>query len=129
PEHVAFTINRAEDEILLVDVDQLNLVEEIWPALTSVRAVVVLGAPGAGVRFGGRVPVLSYEELLADALPDFDFPDLDENAAAAICFTSATTGDPKGVVYSQRSMVLHTVMQAIHGSFGVHERMSLLAIS
>lgn len=129
PEHVAFTINRAGDEVLLVDVDQLGLLEEIWPALTSVRAVVVLGDHGAGVGLDSRVPILSYEQLLAEADPDFEFPELDENAAAAICFTSATTGDPKGVVYSQRSMVLHTIMQATHGSFGVHERMSLLGIS
>jgi fatty-acyl-CoA synthase len=129
PEHLAFTINRARDEVLLVDQDQIARVEEILPSLQTIRAIVVLGEAAAHVLARPEVSVHPYEQLIDDAAGRFDFPDLDERAAAALCFTSATTGEPKGVVYSHRSMVLHTLAQCVHGSFGVREDMTLLAIS
>jgi fatty-acyl-CoA synthase len=128
-EHLAFTINRARDEVLLVDQDQLALIEEILPSLKTIRAIVVLGETAAQVQTRPEVAVHAYDQLIDDSDERFEFPDLDERAAAALCFTSATTGEPKGVVYSHRSMVLHTLAQCVHGSFGVREDMTLLAIS
>jgi fatty-acyl-CoA synthase len=125
PEQLAFTIRRARDKVLLVDPDQLPVVEAIWGRLDSVEAIVVLAdqAPPSSL------PVIAYDDLIACSQPMAEFPELDEQAAAAICFTSATTGDPKGVVYSHRSMVLHSLVASVHGSFGVREDMCLLAIS
>lgn len=125
PEQIAFTVNHAGDRVLLVDADQLPMVEQLWPLLHTVEAVVVLGDHAPDAPF----PLSSYEQLLADAHPVTEFPDLDERSAAAMCYTSATTGDPKGVVYSHRSMVLHSLAASVHGSFGVREDMRLLAIS
>lgn len=126
PDQIAYTIKHAGDRVLLVDADQLPLLEELRSKLDGVEAFVVMSdaVPETDLR-----PVHAYEELLAAATPVATFPDLDERAAAATCYTSATTGDPKGVVYTQRSMVLHSMVAALHGSFGVREDMSLLGIS
>jgi fatty-acyl-CoA synthase len=124
-DQLIYSINLAQDRVLLVDPDQLPAVEAIWPRLSGVEAVVVMGDHVATT----ALPLHSYEQLLAAAAPLGDFPDLDENSAAGMCFTSATTGDPKAVLYSQRSMVLHSMAACMHGSFGVREDMVLLAIS
>ncbi len=126
PDQIAYTINHAGDRVLLVDPDQLALVEELRPKLETVEAFVVMADTWPATALDD---IHGYEELLAAATPVATFPDLDERSAAATCYTSATTGDPKGVVYTQRSMVLHSLATALHGSFGVREDMSLLAIS
>lgn len=127
PEQVAYVINHAQDKVLLVDVDQLPLVERLAADLRSVEAYVVL--------CDGEIPpttlspVYSYEELLAAEDGDLTWPEFDENTAAAMCYTSATTGDPKGVLYSHRSIVLHSLMLSVHGSIGVREDSTFLPIS
>lgn len=124
-DQLVYCINHAQDRVLLVDPDQIPIVEQIWSKLSSVQDVVVL-ADDVPETF---LPAHSYERLLAAAMPVVEFPDLDENAAAAMCYTSATTGAPKSVLYSHRSMVLHSLAASVHGSFGVREDMVLLAIS
>lgn len=126
PKQISYVINHAEDTILLIDPDQVPVVEELLPQLRTVRAFVVLGdsLPDTKLR-----PVYCYEELVAAVSEDIEFPDLDENTACGMCYTSATTGDPKGVLYSHRGMVLHSLMLAIHTSIGVSEDTCLLVIT
>jgi fatty-acyl-CoA synthase len=127
PEQIAYVINHAGDSVLLVDRDQLPVVEGIAQQLTGVRAYVVLG--DGPVPDTSLTPAFGYEELLRAEDGELGWPEFDENTAAAMCYTSATTGAPKGVVYSHRSVVLHSLNLALHGSIGVREEATFLPIS
>ncbi len=108
--------NHAEDRFVFADPDLLPLVENLMPDLPTVGAVAVL-ADEAGTPDSGLDSVLCYEALL-DGRPDaFDWPEFDERTAAALCYTSGTTGNPKGALYSHRSTVLHA-LQSIVGHDG-----------
>jgi fatty-acyl-CoA synthase len=114
PEQIAFIANEAEDQVIIADFSLAAQLAPVLPLLETVHTVIVVGAgDGADelepLSAGGRT-VLRYEELLAQASPTFDWPDVDENSAAAMCYTSGTTGNPKGVVYSHRSSYLHSMM-------------------
>lgn len=129
PAQQKFTIDTAEDRILLVDADQLDLVAELLDAgLPTVEQVVVLcDGPVPAHRIG--LPVHSYEELLAAADENVRFAEFDEHTASAMCFTSATTGDPKGVVYSHRAMVLQAMCLAMHDKLNMSERQVWLEVA
>ncbi|MEW6474275.1 MAG: long-chain fatty acid--CoA ligase [Actinomycetota bacterium] len=126
PDQIAHIINHADDRVLLVDPDLVPMVEDLRDQIPGVRAFVVLADEVPSTRLA---PVHAYEDLLAAARPHDAFPDLDENTACGMCYTSATTGDPKGVVYSHRSTFLHTLVLGLHGNFGVREDMTLMPIS
>ena len=119
-EQIAYIIAHAEDTVLLVSNDQLPLLERLRDRLANVRAIVQLNGP---VPAPGTlpVPVHSYADLIAAAADEYEYPDLDENTAASMCYTSGTTGDPKGVVYSHRSTVLHALGLCTTGTIGVSE--------
>lgn len=122
PEHITYIINHAEDEILLVDSDLLPLIEAIYSELKTVKTVIVMG-DDVDISQSKLPNVYNYEELLERARTDFKFPeDLDENAPAGMCYTSATTGLPKGVVYTHRGIVLHSMALGLAESFGVNEK-------
>ena len=104
PEQLAFVINHAADRMLLVDACLLPVLARVASDLRTVERIIVIGeAPGIPNEF------LRYEHLLAAEEPEFDWPELDERSAAAMCYTTGTTGDPKGVVYSHRSIYLHAL--------------------
>jgi len=127
PEQVAFTIDHAGDRIVLVDSALVAEMERALPHLrtgTVVEHVVVIGQGEAGTLPGA----LRYEELLDAQDPGFEWPALDERAAAALCYTSGTTGDPKGVLYSHRALVLHTLLMAGHDAYRMSERDRVLAV-
>jgi fatty-acyl-CoA synthase len=114
PQQVAYTLNHASAEILLVHHDFFPLVEAILPALPKVKAVVAI-MDGTG----GPLPVWAkgeYEALSAAASADYPFRDFDENAIATTFYTTGTTGNPKGVAFSHRQLVLHTL--ACNAPFG-----------
>ena len=100
-------VNDAQDKIIIVDGSLLPLLAPVAGSFTSVEAYIVIGEGDTSV-LGDR-PVYSYDELLAAEEPSFVWPELDERSAAAMCYTSGTTGDPRGVVYSHRSTYLHAV--------------------
>lgn len=121
PEHIVYIVNHAEDEILLIDGDLFPLVEPALALLTTVKHVIVM-SDSKEAPVSSFANVYSYEALLDAADDHFDFPDdLDENLPAGMCYTSATTGMPKGVVYTHRSIVLHSLALGLAESFGVKE--------
>ncbi|MFN2567991.1 MAG: long-chain fatty acid--CoA ligase [Candidatus Dormibacteria bacterium] len=121
-EQLAWVINHAEDRVLIVDGSLLLLYRAVAPQLTTVRHVVVTGDVDPSVLDGE----LLYEQLLSSEPPDHSWPALDEREAAAMCYTTGTTGDPRGVVYSHRSTVLHSL--AGWGAFGLREADRILPI-
>jgi fatty-acyl-CoA synthase len=108
PEDIAYIANHAEDRFILVDDVLLPLLEKFAGRIRPER-IIVFPFSGAPVPAGYE----SYEDFLATGTDDFAYPELDENEAAAMCYTSGTTGRPKGVVYSHRSTVLHCFAQSM----------------
>src|SRR5262245_28672691 len=105
PEQTAYVDNPAEDTVLLCDLTSLPLVEKRGPALNPMQTDV-LRTDRAHTPANGRMNgLLCYEGLLAEVSPGLTWPEFDENAACALCYTSGTTGEPKGVLYSNRSML------------------------
>jgi fatty-acyl-CoA synthase len=124
--HLIHVINHAEDRIIFVDEDLLMFVEMIKDQLKTVKHIVVLSHTGKKP-VSGIENLLMYDELIAPFPEEYDFPeDLSEGDPAMICYTSATTGDPKGVVYSHRALVLHTYAVAV--TFGASEADCILHI-
>ncbi|MFM0500211.1 fatty acid--CoA ligase [Paraburkholderia caffeinilytica] len=111
PQQIAYALNDSKAEVVLVHADFLPVLEQIQAELEYVRQVVVLsdGNPLTST----TLPVAGeYEALLAQASPEFAFPEFDENTRAALFYTTGTTGDPKGVFYSHRQIVLHALTSA-----------------
>ena len=112
PEQVIYIINHAEDKILFVDVLVMPLLEALKEHLSKVETIVVLTTK-ENMPETSLTNVACYEELLAAQSDDYDWPQFDENTASGMCYTSGTTGNPKGVVYSHRSTVLHALAGAL----------------
>ena len=110
-DQLAFIVNDAADQILFIDADLAPLVDRALSGCDSLQTVIVLCAedelPAAPA--GARNGPIAYETFIADAAPLTSWPRLDERAAAMLCYTSGTTGAPKGVLYSHRAIILHTL--------------------
>lgn len=108
PEQILYTINHAQAEVLLVHKDFASLVEGIKPKLETVSQIITLH-DGADGSTGSTPGTVEYERMLAGASADFEFPDFDEDTRATTFYTTGTTGLPKGVYFSHRQLVLHTI--------------------
>jgi fatty-acyl-CoA synthase len=107
-EQLTYIVNHAEDKVIFVDDSLVPLLEKLAPSFEGVRHYILMGNPARPGDAGSLPNVLRYEDLLeeSEATP-FDYPEQDERQAAALCYTSGTTGNPKGVLYSHRSICLH----------------------
>ncbi len=123
PSELGYIAAHAEDQVLIVDQSLWPLFEKFRPQVTSLEHVLVV--PDGGATPSGA---LDYEAALAAEPAVFDFPRLDENAAAMLCYTSGTTGKPKGVLYSHRSTVLHALVCAMRDTLGAGQDDTLLPV-
>ncbi|HEV2945184.1 MAG TPA: long-chain fatty acid--CoA ligase, partial [Solirubrobacteraceae bacterium] len=130
-EQITYIVNHAEDQVIFVDDSLVPLLEPLVPSFEGVRHFILMGDGPAG-----QLPnVLRYEELLAEADSEsgvgsesFDYPELDERQAASLCYTSGTTGNPKGVLYSHRSICLHATASLMADNLGLSRRERVLVV-
>ena len=120
-DQIAYTINHAEAKIIIINADFLPILDEIYGRLETVKTVVVI-AENAAAAEPKIDPAAEFEEMVQSASEYFDFPELDENTKATTFYTTGTTGDPKGVHFTHRQLLLHTLAVAVE--FGAYNTIS-----
>ncbi|MFJ3905086.1 long-chain fatty acid--CoA ligase [Streptomyces sp. NPDC090025] len=128
PEQLIWIVRHAADRVVLVNGSLLPLLAPLLPHLPTIEHIVVSGAGDRGLLDGANARVHEYEELIAGRPTTYAWPELDERAAAAMCYTSGTTGDPKGVVYSHRSIYLHSMQVNMTESMGLTDADTTLVV-
>jgi fatty-acyl-CoA synthase len=128
PEQIVYVANEAEDQVVLVDLSLAKLLAPILADVDTVHTVIAVGEGDTAALEESGKTVLRYAEVIADESTEFDWPDIDEDSAAAMCYTSGTTGNPKGVVYSHRSSYLHTMATCTSNGIGISSSDCVLPI-
>ena len=127
PEQLVYIFNHAEDKVLFIDKTFLPLIEALRDKLPKLEHVYLLGEKDDEA--AAKVPGLKfYEDLIAQGDDGFEWPEFDENTASSLCYTSGTTGNPKGALYSHRSTVLHSMAVALPDSLALTARDCLLPV-
>ena len=121
PLDLIYVANHSQAKILFVDESLLSIAETIAPQLETVKNFVLLTDKKLSETHTNLKPLYSYEELLSEEKPEYDWPEIDETSAYSACYTSGTTGKPKGVYYSQRGIYLHTLMYTLYAGFNCHD--------
>lgn len=127
PEQLVFIINDASDRVVLFDKTFTPLIKAVKPLLTKVEHFICLDSPDELIR-EAIADVKFYDDLIAEQSAEFDWPLLNENAASSLCYTSGTTGNPKGVLYSHRSTVLHSYAIIMPDSLNLSAREIMLPV-
>ncbi|MEU6840829.1 long-chain fatty acid--CoA ligase [Streptomyces sp. NPDC046716] len=127
-EQLVWIVNHAADRVIIVNGSLLPLLAPLLPKLPKVEHLVVSGPGDRSVLDGAQPRVHDYEDLIAGKPTTYDWPELDERRAAAMCYTSGTTGDPKGVVYSHRSIYLHSMQVNMTQSMGLTDADTSLVV-
>ncbi|MBP7081420.1 MAG: long-chain-fatty-acid--CoA ligase, partial [Rhodocyclaceae bacterium] len=128
PEQIEYIANHAEDQFLFFDLTFLPIVEKLAAAMKSVKGFVLM-TDRTHLPAITRVPnLICYEDLIGDQSSDYDWPQFDENTASSLCYTSGTTGNPKGVLYSHRSSLLHSMMASAVDGLGLGANETALLI-
>jgi fatty-acyl-CoA synthase len=126
-DQLVYIVNHAEDAIVFFDLTFVGLAEKLAPACKSVKHWVAM--TDAAHMPNAKLPgLLCYEDLLAAEEDDYEWPEFDENTAATLCYTSGTTGNPKGVLFSHRSTILHAYAISLPDTKGLSARSSVLAV-
>ncbi|TWG80519.1 fatty-acyl-CoA synthase [Cupriavidus gilardii J11] len=127
PEQIAYIINHADDRYVFFDLTFLPLVEGLAPHCPKVKGWVLM-SDRAHLPAESRLPLLCYEDLVEAQDGDYTWPTFDENTASSLCYTSGTTGNPKGALYSHRSTVLHSFASALPDALGCSARDVILPV-
>lgn len=127
PEHVIYILNHAEDKYFFFDLPFVPLLEAVEDKLTSVKGFVIM-TDKAHMPQTKLKNTMCYEELIGVEDDNYQWPDMDENSASALCYTSGTTGNPKGVLYSHRSTVLHALAALTVDGIGYSNRDTILPV-
>ncbi|UYZ63435.1 3-(methylthio)propionyl-CoA ligase [Hymenobacter weizhouensis] len=128
PEQLIYIINHAQDRLLFFDLTFLPLVEKLAPHCPTVESWVLLTGPGHRPATSALPNLLTYEDLLSAQSARYEWPTFDENTAASLCYTSGTTDQPKGVLYSHRSTVLHAYAASLPDCFNCSARDVVLPV-
>jgi len=128
PEQLTYVTNHAADHVVILDASVAPLLARVLPELTTIKHIVVANGPKEAIEAPAGIEVHAYDELLAGQPEEYDWPEVDERTAAAMCYTSGTTGNPKGVVYSHRSIYLHSMQVCMSDSMGLttHDKSLLI---
>ena len=128
PEQMAWIVNHAEDEALCFDMSFLPLVQQIHSHCTTVKRWVALCDADKLPADSGIPNLTSYEALIANQNTAYDWPQLDENTASGLCYTSGTTGNPKGALYSHRSNILHAYAAVMPDAMALSSRDAVMPV-
>ena len=131
PEQIAYIINHADDAYIFFDLTFVPLIEALAPKLPGVKGFVLMtdASHFATVSTTAKIPnLLCYEDLLADEADDYVWPQFDDNLPSGLCYTSGTTGNPKGVLYTHRSTLYHTYAGMTPEAFGLNSRDTVLPV-
>ena len=127
PEQLIYIVNHAEDEVLFIDATFLPLAAALKDKMPTLKAIVLMGARDEAAL--AQIPELQfYDELIETGDENYEWPDFDENTASSLCYTSGTTGNPKGVLYSHRSTMLHSFASALPDCIGFCARDIILPV-
>ena len=127
-DQIVYIANHAEDRVLFFDLSFLKLVESVAPRLNTIEKFVLL-TDRAHMPENSPLELLCYEDLVAAQDGKFDWVDVDEHAPSGLCYTSGTTGNPKGVLYSHRSNVLHAFAASLNDVFGLSAQTVVMPFS
>jgi acyl-CoA synthetase (AMP-forming)/AMP-acid ligase II len=128
PDQLEYVVNHADDQFLVIDTTFIGLVEDLLPKVPNVKGVIVLTDKEHMPDVSGLRNPICYEELIASEDHDFHWPTFDDNSAAALCYTSGTTGNPKGALYAHKSTIIHALAQIAPDCMGLSSRDTVMPV-